>query len=390
MADEGFKRNEAGRKNRNQKYIERGKILHMRANPNWDAELKEANKGKVGAPFKYAESLIVHLAFIRMMTGASYYALEGIVKEALGDLHAPSHSQICARINSIQIADLAGAFSMTSASRFRCAVDASGLEQHNTGSWITRKWKVRRGFIKIHILIDVDTKKILAFKITDETVGDSTVFDELLKAAVKILGPIPEGLLDGEADAKEAVGSVRTFAKDAIKEAIKEASDGGAECGPAPDPAAAGRAAERIAKEAVSDIRHEPSGIIYGDAAYGSRDNIKAVRDAGLASGIALKKSCTAKGKGSGDAWGGAVRDQLGAGERNLADIATPDREANREEWKKMNGYNLRWIVEIVFSAFKRIFGESVRSLTANNIMQEVRLKVAIYNRFIDLEAAQT
>ena len=182
-----------------------------------------------------------------------------------------------------------------------------------------------------------------------------TVFDDLLKAAVKILGLVPEGLRDGEADAKEAVRSVRTFAKDAIK----EASDGNAECAPAPDPAAAGHAAEQIAKDAVSDIVHEPSGIICGYAAYGSRDNIK------------------------------AVREQLGAGERCVADIATPDKEANRQERKKMNGHNLMWMAEIVFSAFKRIFGESVRSLTVRNIMQEVRLKVAI-NRFIDLEAAQT
>ena len=30
----------------------------MRANPDWDDELKDANRGKAGAPFKYAESPI--------------------------------------------------------------------------------------------------------------------------------------------------------------------------------------------------------------------------------------------------------------------------------------------------------------------------------------------
>lgn len=38
-----------------------------------------------------------------------------------------------------------------------------------------------------------------------------------------------------------------------------------------------------------------------------------------------------------------------------------------------MNAYNLRWIV---FSAFKHIFGDSIRVLTSQNIIQEVRLKV--------------
>ena len=63
---------------------------------------------------------------------------------------------------------------------------------------------------------------------------------------------------------------------------------------------------------------------------------------------------------------------------------------ANREEWKKLNGYGKRWIVEIVFAAFKRMFGESVSSLTREAIIREVRIKVAIYNGLIDKEMART
>ncbi len=44
-------------------------------------------------------------------------------------------------------------------------------------------------------------------------------------------------------------------------------------------------------------------------------------------------------------------------------------------------GYGHRWIVESVFSAFKRLFGEHLMALKWDNIMQEVRLKVALYNR---------
>lgn len=44
--------------------------------------------------------------------------------------------------------------------------------------------------------------------------------------------------------------------------------------------------------------------------------------------------------------------------------------------------------MEIVFSAFKHIFGDFVRALTQQTIIQEVRLKVSIYNQFRDLEAS--
>jgi len=39
-------------------------------------------------------------------------------------------------------------------------------------------------------------------------------------------------------------------------------------------------------------------------------------------------------------------------------------------------------VVEGAFSIFKRIFGEHVMSLRWANIIQEIRLKVALYNRW--------
>ena len=49
--------------------------------------------------------------------------------------------------------------------------------------------------------------------------------------------------------------------------------------------------------------------------------------------------------------------------------------------------YGRRWIVEIVFSAFKRMFGEHLYSLKWKNMIQEVNLKVAAYNKLIDMGA---
>ncbi len=63
------------------------------------------------------------------------------------------------------------------------------------------------------------------------------------------------------------------------------------------------------------------------------------------------------------------------------------DREEKRENqacWKARIGYSHRWIVESVFSAFKRLFSEHLMALKWDNILQEVRLKVALYNRWRD------
>ncbi len=68
------------------------------------------------------------------------------------------------------------------------------------------------------------------------------------------------------------------------------------------------------------------------------------------------------------------------------------DREEKRENqvyWKARIGYGKRWLVESVFSAFKRMFGVHVMALKWENIVQEIRLKVIQYNKWRDESIAR-
>ena len=67
----------------------------------------------------------------------------------------------------------------------RFAVDPAGLKQRNRGEWLRQKWKARRGFVKMHVLVDVDTRKILAVRVTDDRTGDSPMFVPLLDDALE-------------------------------------------------------------------------------------------------------------------------------------------------------------------------------------------------------------
>ena len=57
---------------------------------------------------------------------------------------------------------------------------------------MAKKWKTKRGFVKIHFLIEADTQRVLGLKVTDETVGDPTAFRDLFDDVLKMLGPVPE------------------------------------------------------------------------------------------------------------------------------------------------------------------------------------------------------
>ena len=99
----------------------------------------------------------------------------------------------------------------------------------------------------------------------------------------------------------------------------------------------------------------------------------------------------TARGKGSGDAWGVSVRDQMGGGPETarLDLLNREERRENRVYWKAKIGYNTRRVAEEAFSIFKRIFGEHVMSLKWESIIQKIRLKVALYNKWRDESIAR-
>jgi len=64
------------------------------------------------------------------------------------------------------------------------------------------KWKVYRGWIKIHV--DVNTKEIIALEVTDERIGDGKMLKALIEKAEKNIGrKIKRVTADGAYDSKE-------------------------------------------------------------------------------------------------------------------------------------------------------------------------------------------
>ena len=180
-------------------------------------------------------------------------------------------------------------------------------------------------------MIDEDTRKILTVQVTDDRTWDSSMLVSLLDEAL------------------EAV--TRTG----------QAQDSG--IGPT-----------------------DAGCCLYWDATYASKNNMTTCGDRSVDSHIRLRTNSMARGKGTGDAWGMAVREQLdGSADSHVWKMSDDEKKYFREKWKKKVGYDKRWLAEIVFSAFKRMFGEHLYQLKWKNVVQEVRIKVATYNRLVDM-----
>jgi len=85
------------------------------------------------------------------------------------------------------------------------AVDSTGIKVTNRGEWMREKWKIHRGWIKVHLAVDVKTKEIVAIEVTDERVSDGSKFNSLIDQAEENLSgrKIEEVLSDGEYDRRE-------------------------------------------------------------------------------------------------------------------------------------------------------------------------------------------
>ncbi len=119
---------------------------------------------RCGAPFQYAESLFAALAVVKSITGLSYRCLQGMLIETLDDGDSPWATQPYTegfrhwRSRNGCVFTVMGGSSKTMPVRF--AVDSTGLKQHNRRrEWIRHKWKIRRGFVKLYVMVDVWTQR---------------------------------------------------------------------------------------------------------------------------------------------------------------------------------------------------------------------------------------
>jgi Transposase DDE domain len=198
----------------NQSLVRRGEILlGFDVINNWDEELKEMNKDKIGEPFHYPDTFLLLLGYAKAYFHLPYRQTEGIAQgHAKGKVPSiPNYTTINRRINrlDIKIKDGDNKDKDFEDEYIIIAVDSTGIKVTNRGQWMREKWnlsKDKKGYLKIHIAVNVKTKKILSIKVTDEHVHDSKALPELVENIIKSDGmttAIGKLLGDGAYDGNE-------------------------------------------------------------------------------------------------------------------------------------------------------------------------------------------
>src|SRR5215210_1434637 len=173
----------------NQSLVKRGEILlGFDVINNWDTELKDMNKDKVGEPFHYPNTFLLLLGYAKAYFHLPYRQTEGITQaHAKGKVPSiPHFTTINRRINrlDIKINDNKSSKELED-DYIIIAIDSTGIKVTNRGQWMRDKYGIRKGYLKIHIAVNVKTKKILSIKVTDEHAHDSKALPGLVDGVIK-------------------------------------------------------------------------------------------------------------------------------------------------------------------------------------------------------------
>jgi hypothetical protein len=143
-----------------------------------------------------------------------YRQTEGVVR-AHGSQKVPSipdYSTISRRVNKLEIE-----ISEHIGNDIVIALDSTGIKVANRGEWMRHKWHVKRGYLKIHVAVDIKKKKIVSLEVTSEEVHDSKMLKKIVDNASKN-NVVKRVLADGTYDSKT---NFQYLHDNGIKAAIK-------------------------------------------------------------------------------------------------------------------------------------------------------------------------
>jgi hypothetical protein len=151
----------------------------------WDSEIERMNENKKGKPYSFPDSFILVIGYMRIYFHLPYRQTEGVIKATGKNLpNHPTYSQICRRVNKL---DISTKRSDDDDDGIIIALDSTGIKVTNRGQWMQEKWNIKKkkGYLKIHIAVDVNTQEILALEVTDEKVHDGKIMEQLVEQVLE-------------------------------------------------------------------------------------------------------------------------------------------------------------------------------------------------------------
>ena len=110
---------------------------------NWDVDLARMNENKHGKKYQFPDSFILVIGHIRICFHLPYRQTEGIIKATGKNFpDHPCYSQICRRVNKVDIVSNNISMDDNDDDVVIIAADSTGIKVTNRGQWIREKWHI--------------------------------------------------------------------------------------------------------------------------------------------------------------------------------------------------------------------------------------------------------
>jgi len=183
----------------NKQLVNRGKI-HFWVRPkvfkNWTAKKKKKN----GHPFVYGNEIIKAMCYIRFKFHLSLRETEGFFLSVIAMMKnsrkVPCYTQLCRRMKGLSLPkELLDKREVTD-----IVLDTTGLKAYGEGEWLAEKYGGKKSWRKLHLVLDLESGKLILAEVTSEHVHDTTYLEKALKSSNRRKGKV---LIDGIADSKK-------------------------------------------------------------------------------------------------------------------------------------------------------------------------------------------
>jgi hypothetical protein len=168
-----------------EKLIRRGElILDTDLLKHHEEELKAANQGKNGRPFRMATSYIQFLSAVRYLYQMPIRQLEGFTRtlhKLVPALPTGDYSGLRIRILNLSVdsyRDLRETSDPVS-----IAVDSTGIKVEKAGGWVERKHGEKRRIVKLHFAVNTVTHEVVAMEVSTDDVHDVKALPGLVEEA---------------------------------------------------------------------------------------------------------------------------------------------------------------------------------------------------------------
>ena len=150
------------------RYIAQGMTLFLSPNPDSAKDLARMNKGKNGRPFIYDETMMVMAGIVYPQTGMPRMRRTGHHGSGRGECPGSHHAW--RRINKMDVT------SVDDTVEFWHALIPDRDWPPLPAAMDTPQAQGKARLVRLSVMVDHDTMKVLAFRVTDERIGDSPQF----------------------------------------------------------------------------------------------------------------------------------------------------------------------------------------------------------------------